>query len=321
MTEETNSAEPTENNASEQTSEDVDALYDSIMNPDVEPEAPTEGEAKSDDKPVEETGVNEQPAEDGSALDKFILKHKEFENGEREFSRDKVTEYAQKGFDYELKMHQLKQERQQYQEELEALESQRTEFEEKREYWEKIDQYMEENPTFAETVKQAWEQQQGNAYSSATMSPEFQALQSTIQDLRERLDAKDNESRARSQKTAEESLIKSKASYREKHSDFDWESKDELGMSLQDRIEEHAVENGIKKFELAANSYLFDQHLKRAELSAKEKAGKELMEKRKQGLGPITDHSTKGRISSGGISQMSYNDLASEALRELGLAD
>lgn len=302
-------------NSVPQTSEEADALYNSVMSPEVEPPEPTETDSQQDDQEQSEPGVNEQP---GNTDDLFVLKHKDFENGERQFSRDKVTEYAQKGFDYELKMHSLKSERAAFDERLQEFEKSQKEFSEKREYWETIDKYMTENPAFAETVRQAWEARQGQQ-SQVTMDPQYRALQSTIEALQNRLDSEDKEKREISQKQAEESLVKSKTDYRKDHPDFDWETKDEFGETLQDRIEKHAVDNGIRSFKLAANSYLFDQHIKRTEMKAKEAAAKELIEKKKMGLGPVTDRSIRQTQSATSLHSMSYQDLASEALKELGI--
>ena len=311
MSEQSESAE----NSVPQTSEEADALYDSVMSPEVETSEPTEGESEAKSEEPSEDGVNE-PAE--STDDLFTLKHKDLENGEKQFSRDKVTEYAQKGFDYELKMHSLKSERAAFEEKLAELEKRQQEFSEKREYWENIDKYMVENPSFAETVRAAWEQQQGQQ-SHVTSDPQYQALQSTIKSLEERLNVQDNERQEISLKKAEESLVKSKAEYKDKHPDFDWETKDEFGQTLQERIEQHAVDNGIRSYNLAANSYLFDQHIKRTEMKAKESVAKELTAKKKMGLGPITDRSVKQTQQATNLSQMSYQDLAREALVELGI--
>jgi hypothetical protein len=301
-----------------ETSEEADALFNSVMEPNVETSEPTEGETESKGEEPSKTEVNDQKPENTDDL--FTLKHKEFEEGERQFSRDKVTEYAQKGFDYELKMHQLKTERAAFEEKMQELEKGQTEFSQKREYWENIDKYMEENPAFADTVRQAWDAQQGQN-SQTTMSPEYQALQSTINQLQERLNAQDKETQEHSHKQAEESLIKSKTDYQKEHPDFDWDAKDEFGQTLQERIEKHAVDNGIQSYTLAGNSYLFEQHMKRAEMKAKESAAKELLDQKKKGLGPVTDHSIKQTQQASALGAMTYQDLAKEALKEMGIDD
>ena len=97
------------------------------------------------------------------------------------------------------------------------------------------------------------------------------------------------------------------------------DGKDEFGQTLQQRIEKHAVDNEFKSFKDAANAYLFDQHMKRAAMKAKEDAAKELQKQRKLGLGPVTDRSQKTMTQARSVSQMSYDDLMREGLEELGI--
>lgn len=308
------SSESVENSVP-QTSEEADALFNSIMEPDVETQEPTDGDNETDGNEQSQSVENEQ-IENSDEL--FTLKHKDFENGERQFTRDKYTEYAQKGFDYELKMHNLKNERAAFEEKVQDFENRQKSFSEKYDYWENIDKYMVENPAFAETVRQAWDNRLGQQ-SQATNSPEYQAMQEHIKSLQDRLDAQDKDRQEISQKQAEESLIKSKSDYKSNHPDFDWETEDEFGETLQDRIEKHAVDNGIRSYKLAANSYLFDQHMKRVEMKAKESGAKEIIERNKKGIGLPKNESSIGKPSD--ISSMSYQDLAREALIELGIQD
>lgn len=111
------------------------------------------------------------------------------------------------------------------------------------------------------------------------------------------------------------------ANYKESNKELDWEAKDEFGKTLQDRIEEFAVENEIKSFTNAANLMLFDQLQKIAVTRAKEETGKSIQKQKKLGLGPVTDKPTQqGEVASAhSYREKSYEDLAGEALEELGL--
>eukprot|EP00918_Siedleckia_nematoides_P092973 GHVU01204062.1.p2 GENE.GHVU01204062.1~~GHVU01204062.1.p2 ORF type:complete len:315 (+),score=65.04 GHVU01204062.1:1373-2317(+) len=301
--------------STEDTGVDVDALYNSIMEPDVEPQAPKEGLDDAKDEEVSEEAVK---STEENTDDYFVLKHKDFEEGERKFPRDKVTEYAQKGFDYELKMHQLKQERQSYEDLKSEFETSKESFDKDREYWNNVDEYMKNNPKFAEVVQQEFSRVQGQQVN-APESPEVAALRQTVNQLQERLNAQDTTTQEKSQKLAEENFVKSTMDYKKVNEDFDWETKDEFGQTLQEQIEKHAVENEFKNFKDAANTFLFDKIQKRTELRAKEEAAKELLKQRKLGLGPVTSHSSKTTAQARAVSQMSYEDLASEAMTELGL--
>ena len=293
--------------------EDIDALYDSIMGPSVETDEPTEG------KIVEPNADDKVDVKSDAKItdDLMTLKHKDFENGEKQFPREKVTEYAQKGFDYELKMHDLKSERKIFEELKSELDSEQKSFTEEKEYWSGIDNYMKDNPGFQQIVQNEWAKVQNNP--SLATSPEVSELQNTVKQLQDRLDGKDSESMETRTREVERNFVKSIADYKEKNSDFDWSTADEFGNTLQDRIESHAVENGFKDFTKAANDLLHEQHILRAKLKGKEEAAKELLEKRKNGLGPITDRSVRQTSEAKNVNKMSYQDLANEALQEYGL--
>jgi hypothetical protein len=295
--------------------QDVDALYDSIMKPEVEPTAPTEGLNGEDKEP---NGAVENEATPTTDEEFFVLKHKDFENGERKFTRDKVAEYAQKGFDYELKMHQLKKERQAYEDLKKEFDTTKESFAKDREYWNNVDQYMKDNPGFADVVQQEFSKIQGQNVN-VPMSPEVQTLRETVQQLQDRLNAQDNEAKETSQKRAEENFIKSTMAYKKENADFDWDSKNEFGQTLQEQIEDHAVKNGFKNFKDAANTFLFDKIQKRTALKAKEEAARELQKQKKLGLGPVTDHSSK-TVDRTNLRAASYEQLAAEAMDELGLS-
>jgi len=293
--------------------EDIDALYDSIMGPSVETDEPTEG------KIVEPNADDKVDVKSDAKItdDLMTLKHKDFENGEKQFPREKVTEYAQKGFDYELKMYDLKSERKIFEELKSEFDSEQESFTEEKEYWSGIDNYMKDNPGFQQIVQNEWAKVQNNP--SLATSPEVSELQNTVKQLQDRLDGKDSESMETRTREVERNFVKSIADYKEKNSDFDWSTADEFGNTLQDRIESHAVENGFKDFTKAANDLLHEQHILRAKLKGKEEAAKELLEKRKNGLGPITDRSVRQTSEAKNVNKMSYQDLANEALQEYGL--
>ena len=293
--------------------EDIDALYDSIMGPSVETDEPTEG------KIVEPNADDKVDVKSDAKItdDLMTLKHKDFENGEKQFPREKVTEYAQKGFDYELKMYDLKSERKIFEELKSEFDSEQESFTEEKEYWSGIDNYMKDNPGFQQIVQNEWAKVQNNP--SLATSPEVSELQNTVKQLQDRLDGKDSESMETRTREVERNFVKSTADYKEKNSDFDWSTADEFGNTLQDRIESHAVENGFKDFTKAANDLLHEQHILRAKLKGKEEAAKELLEKRKNGLGPITDRSVRQTSEAKNVNKMSYQDLANEALQEYGL--
>lgn len=297
------------------TGEDFEALYDSIMQPEVETSAPTESEQKESGAAPESQAVKKEDVASGE----FLLKHPSLGDEGRHFDRDKTIDYAQKGFDYEVKMKDLKSERKSVDEDRRAFEEERTEWTKQHEEWTEIDRYMKENPRFEQIVREQWAREQGSTYEPP--NPQVQALQDQVKSLMARLDAKDTETREVQTKQATENLQKTVAAYKESNAELDWEGKDEFGKTLEERIEEYAVENEIKSFTNAANLMLFDQLQKLAVTRAKETAGKSIQKQNKLGLGPVTDRPTQAGDVSNAYSyrEKSYEQLAGEALEEMGI--
>jgi hypothetical protein len=302
--------------SSENAEVDYDQLYDQVMGKSEETLDSSGGTDPGGDAgggdPVNSGQGNIESGE-------FVLKHPSFEEGQRGFSRDKAIDYAQKGFDYEHKMHQFKTERSTWEEEKQNFEKERESFTEKNSYYQKIDEYMEANPRFREIVQEQWAKEQGENYTPP--NPEMESLKSTIQSLQDRLDGKDADAQIAAENKAKEGLEKSISEYKDKHAFLDWKAKDEFGKDLQSRIEEFAVEKNLPRFTDAANLMLMDQIMARAKLEAKEKTGKSIAKQKHLGLGEITDKSQAngGVHPARSVREMSYTDLASEALAELGL--
>lgn len=298
------------------TTEGAQGLYDSIMSPEVETLVPTAGNDENTEVPESE-GVK---SEDQNSEGEFVLKHPNFENGERSFTKDKVLDYAQKGFDYEAKMNQYKTETKEFESKRTELETREKQLEEKYEYWSKIDQYMSENPRFAELVQRAWAQEQNQTYTPP--NPEVEALKEKLSHMEQALAERDQQEKEKATQKLSENLDKSIADYKERYSSLDWKTKDEFGKDLQQRIEDHAVENKFPTFTAAANDLLFDKIVSLKALEAKEQLGKKIQKDRKNGLGPKTDQPrAKGDgVNSIDTSAMSWQQLADHAVKELALA-
>jgi hypothetical protein len=80
------------------------------------------------------------------------------------------------------------------------------------------------------------------------------------------------------------------------------------------------MDNQIGSFRAAANDFLHEEFVKRAEQKAKEETGKEIKKAAKLGLGPITDKPTKKVERVQNVRSKSWDDIEAEALNELGYA-
>lgn len=296
--------------------EQVDTLLESALAPSTPMSAPQEGVESSVSSP-------DQVATD-SAGNQWVITH---EGKEIPLDEHKYKMYAQKGYNYEGKMHQLRVDRNIYSKEREEFETQKASHETQTEELRRIDEYARQNPQWLEHVKQSWlqAQQQSGQYgqnSYQTQNPytqQISRLETAVNQLLSERQAqqKDTEMRAVAEKDAK--LESSIAEYKDSFPDFDWEKADETGLKLDQRVMQHAIDNGIKSFKAAARDFLWDEHMSRAQINTKEKVGKEIQKQQKLGLGTPTAKSQMQVKRTESVRGKSYDDIASEALRELGL--
>lgn len=292
---------------SEDMVESIDSILAEANAPEIPMSAPSENSENNVEPKAEPNAeTNPSPEGDGRTL---IYKGKEIS-----IDDDKYRMLAQKGYSYEQDRHQLKVDRRLWEREREKHTA---EFDELRQ----INEYAKSNPEFQALIQREWANIQagGQIQQDPNQQQQPQAYNPQIEALRQRLDAQDEEIRIKKEAERETALESAIENYKESYGSFDWESKDEYGQTLEDRITQHAVDNQIRDFKTAANDYLFDEHLKRASLQSKEKAAKEIQKQNKLGLGKVTDQSTLDVKRADSVRSKSYNDLAAEALKEFGL--
>ena len=303
--------------AAENIVESVDDIVAEALTPRSTPEAKTEGDL-SEPKAVEDApkDVEKIVAKEGEgelSADGRVLKYK---GKEIHIDDPKYQMYAQKGFDYEQKMHQFRVERKLWEEERSKATGELEELKQ-------INDFAKQNPEFERLIQREWAKHQGGggAYNQSVQDQSGQlspAIQSQLNSVIERLNAQESELKQRQKAEKEASLEGAIETYKESYKDYDWGSKDEFGQSLEDRITDFALDKEIKDFSVAADAYLMKEHLKRAEIRAKEKAAEELKKQHKLGLGKVTDTSQLQVKKSEDLKNKSYNDLVAEALAEIG---
>jgi hypothetical protein len=108
--------------------------------------------------------------------------------------------------------------------------------------------------------------------------------------------------------------------YKSKYPGFDWKTETDSGHSqLESQILEYAIQNGIKRFTTAANDFLHDEFMKKAEFQAKEKVGKTIQANNKLGIGEKR-LAPKSKPIRTDVRGKSYDDLAREAMDEFGIS-
>lgn len=279
--------------------------------------APSEGDLTKD--AGEKTTEAQQEAQDRQeridAYMKILRDGKEIGLDEH-----KAKMYAQKGFDYEKKMHQLRVDKQLFEKEREKYDESYKELKE-------INEYAKKNPEWERFLQEQWAQKQQNDQYGGNQQQQFanpqdqqiNMLQNQLADVLSRLDSQSQEMNDRKAAELDSRLQGEIDSYKEKYSDFDWKSQDEIGLNLEQRIQQHAIDSGIKNFTAAARDYLWDEHMKRASMNSKEQVGEAVKKQNALGLGKVTKESQMQVKTTDNLRKKSYHDLAAEALAELGI--
>lgn len=235
----------------------------------------------------------------------------------------KAKAYAQKGFDYETKMHNLRVDRQLFDRERESMDS---DFKELKE----MNDYAKKNPAWESFVREQWQSRLNNQDQAG--NPSFQqqnanpqanqisTLQNQLNNVMSQLSGQQDDLKARKAAELDSRLQGEIDTYKDKYADFDWKTQDELGLNLEGRIQQHAIDNGIKGYTAAARDLLWDEHMKRANINSKEQVGKEVQKQASLGLGKVTKNSQVTAKQAQGVREKSYHDLTAEALAEYGIS-
>ncbi len=294
-----------------QNTDQVDSLIQEAFAPEAPRSAPTEGDLSvTKDSGEEAQSSTENP---------WVIKH---DGKDITLDDNKYKMYAQMGYNYNQKMHQMRVDKNLFTKEREDFLKQKEQYEAEYGELKTINEFAKQNPAWLETVKQAYQQ----AIATPQLDPsnpysrEISRLNDVIMKMQSRWDEKDKMELMRETAEKDAKIDTSIDEYKQNYPDLDWEGTDETGLNLEKRIMQHAIDNEIKSFRAAARDFLWDEHMKRAQLNTKEKMGKEIQKQNKLGLGSITSKPQSQIKRSENIKGKSYSDIAHEALQELGLA-
>ena len=287
---------------------DADALYDAAMAPESPKDVGAEGTINS--SPATEGGNTEPtttPVSEGNST--FSITHK---GKELTLDDEKYKGYAQKGYDYETKMHQFRVDQKLFEQKQEQAKEQYDQIKQ-------IDDYAKANPQFNQLIQDQWAQIQAGNIPEMNPQTEVQVLKSQIGQIMESMNSQKESQEARRVAELEASQEGAISKYKDANKSMDWETKDAEGNTLEDRIGHAMLEKGVKDFNIMADSFLLKQHMASKTLEGKESAAKAIQKNNKLGLGKVTEQSTLGVKKGEDFRNKSYDDLTKEAFAELGI--
>lgn len=261
---------------------------------------------------------SDQPPTEGAPtqaqVDAWNAKDWAFKTGGREVlpqNKDQLRKWAEMGYSAPHKIGEL-------QKEISSWKSKQTQIDELHGKYSEIDSYVQKNPAFWQHVEQSW--QQRNQLMTDPNNPLAQTVGSLQQQMQELMQTKQQWDQHQKTVKLEQQhqqyfgdLDKMKKAYPK----VDFDSPDESGKSLEYKVLAHAQERGINNFTTAFRDFYHDQLIQMATEDAKEKVAKDRQKNTKMGI--IGKSPTPTRGVSSDVRGKSYGDLASEALRELGI--
>lgn len=230
--------------------------------------------------------------------------------------REQLIQWAQQGYTAPTRISQLTKELEGFKKKWSEAEPRFNEMDQK---YGPVDKYVRENPQFWDHVVKSYEQRnQALQDGSNPIAQVVTDLQKQVQDLVQyKTQIEQQQANIRTQQE-DQAYMQTFEGIKKAYADVDFTTPDEEGKTLEYKVLEHATQNGIKDFKTAFRDFYHDELMKRAEGKAKENVIKEKQKNAKLGILGVTQTPTK-RTDPKNIRSMSYDDLAQEALRELGI--
>lgn len=230
--------------------------------------------------------------------------------------REKLIRWAQQGYEAPNKLGELNKQLQAWTAKEQAWKTQEAKVKEYQDKYEGVDKYIRENPQWWSTVQAEFQKAQSGAQGQA-VDPRFDTLKQEIDGLKQV--AQTYQERVQQQQMQQEDAkyIEEFNTVQKQYPKIDFVSPDETGRNLEYKVLEYAQEKGIREFTAAFKAFHHDELVKLAQEEAKQKVISDKQSKTKLGILGISSTPTPRKTDS--VRGKSYNDLAGEALEELGL--
>lgn len=282
------------------------------------------------EKPTPEramTGGEEAPA--AAQPPSWDGKQWEFDwNGKKIFpdSQDKAKTWMSQGYNYSQRMGEFNRTKAQWEQQQQAAQRAAQEFQQKLSPYQKVDDYARKNPQWWQHVIQQFETAQ-KGQPGQQQDPRLQALEQQVGQFSQQFEQLQQERLVQHQQREDQALGTEVEAIRKEFPNIDLAAVDpESGKTLENRILEHAStmfghlpEYKAGVFRAAFRDYLHDKLIEQARASSREAVAQNAKADAKKGVLGRSPAPVKA-VQPTSVKGKSYNDLAGEALRELGLA-
>lgn len=194
----------------------------------------------------------------------------------------RFSQWMSQGYDYAQNIASVKAER-------EAFERSRQEWEQKVNPYREIDQFAKQNPDWWSHIEQSYQQRLSAPESvpqevKSYLDQRFEPIAKDIPLMKEFLQEMQTQKMEKQVQEEDAKLQSAMKSIQETHPDLDFTARDESGLSLEQRVLDHALQNGIPTFRAAFRDYYQDSLVKQAEARGRETVMQEMNKRKKLGL-------------------------------------
>lgn len=287
-----------EENVQNQT-DDIDALYDSIMNGSRE-------DAGLNTEKTQTAASTPPPSSEPPSEFEFQWNGKQIKA-----DREKVLKWASQGYDYSQKMAEFNRR-------MQEVDGRYSKAEELYNKYGAVDEWVQQNQDKWEALQKAISGAEASG-ASPELLQKLHALEAKLNESSKFIDTIKEREELERQAKEDSELDAEIKSIQEKYKDLDWNTANEEGKTLEYRVLEHADKNRINSFKAAFHDLMHDELVKLAEMRGRETLTKERQAKQSQGLLGKTEAPKAGLTKPTGLKKKSYDDLAREGLEELGI--
>lgn len=261
-----------------------------------------------------DAGSGEKPQQNGQqpSADMFEL---ELDGKKVQASKENLLKWAQERYDLQKKLENIKQQQTQFDLEKKSIEDLRTKYTP----YEEVDKFIKDNPQWWAMVEQQYQKAQQDAENTGINNELLKPVMSELQTLKQFREEIQTERENLKKLNEDRQLDTEIQSVRKQYSNLNWDEVNASGKTLEQQIIDYAIEKNIPSFSTAFRDKFFDQLTSMKSAQAKEQAAKEIHEQKvKQGIVGKTAEPTKVPNEKK-IAKMSWNDLAQQAMRDVGL--
>lgn len=194
----------------------------------------------------------------------------------------RFSQWLSQGHDYSQNINTFKQER-------DGWEKSKQDWEKQWGTYREIDQFAKQNPDWWSSIEQSYQQRLSTPNNvppevKQYLDQRFEPIAQDIPLMKQFLQEMQTQKMEQQVKQEDDKLVGAIKSIQDKYPNLDFAAKDQTGLSLEQRVLDHAIKNGHQTFRAAFLDYYHDDLERLAETRGRESISQEMQKRKKLGL-------------------------------------